>query len=328
MSKDKLKNFTREEDLLLEFKRLISKENLSDEELKNGIKNLIVQYEKLLRQVRNLTRVSDSQQKRLNDILDRLAKYVSFQLYKKITQNKHSNVKTIHRKKLIVFFSDIVNFSYSTSNMDGESLSEMLNTYLETMTKIIIKWEGTLDKYMGDGILVYFGDSDNMNEKDNADRCVNMALEMRDTMTILRKKFYNMGYQEPLYIRMGIASGYCTVGNFGSSERMDYTILGTPVNLAFRLQSIANDDDILLSHDAWSLVQDKFDFEPPQKTKLKGFYNDILYHKVISKKSNGENYVFIIDDDYKGMEVKIDFSKVQTEDIYLLINKLKSKINA
>jgi class 3 adenylate cyclase len=194
------------------------------------------------------------------------------------------------------------------------------------MTQIVIKWGGTLDKYMGDAIMVFFGDPEFTSDEDHALRCVSMAIEMRDKMKDLQKKLYDLGYQEPLHCRTGIATGYCTVGNFGSSERMDYTIIGTPVNLASRLETAAEKDEIFISHETWGYVKEKVICDSPKELNLKGFHQKILAHKVISLRKEGEDNIFIMDDEDKGVNLKIDFSRIPKDHISVIIKRLETEL--
>ncbi len=313
--------FSKEEEVLNIAESILHQKDIQLEVLLKEYKGLFKNYKKLLRQTKTVTRVSDNQQRNLSEILDRMGRYVSYQLFKKITHEKGKVEIKTQRKKLTVFFSDLKDFSYTSSHMEGEALSEFLNSYLEIMTQIVIKWGGTLDKYMGDAIMVFFGDPEFTSDEEHALGCVKMAIEMREKMKDLRRKWYDLGYQEPLHFRMGIATGYCTVGNFGSSERMDYTIIGTPVNLASRLETAADADEVFISHETWSYVKDKVICEPPEKLHLKGFHHQILAHKVLGLRD--EKYKTVtIEDEEKGVDMKIDFSKVSKKELITMIDNL------
>ncbi len=320
--------FSKEEEILRVAESVFSQqEDIDRENFLQGYKTLLKSYKKLLRQTKTVTRVSDNQQRKLNRILDRLGRYVSYQLFKKITHEKGKVEIKTQRKKLTVFFSDLKDFTYTSSHMEGEALSEFLNSYLEIMTQIVIKWGGTLDKYMGDAIMVFFGDPEFSSDEDHALHCVNMAIEMREKMKGLRKKWYDLGYQEPLHFRMGIATGYCTVGNFGSSERMDYTIIGTPVNLASRLETAADADEVFISHETWSYVKNKVVCESPEKLHLKGFHHQILAHKVLYLKEEKDD-IISIEEEEKGLNIKIDLSKISKEEVISMINNFKPEPDA
>ena len=123
------------------------------------------------------------------------------------------------------------------------------------MSKIALKYGGTIDKFVGDAILIFFGDPETKGEKEDAIACVSMAIEMRKRMQYLRAQWENQGISNPLEIRIGINTGYCNVGNFGSEDRLDYTIIGGEVNLASRLESNAKTGEILVSHETFAFIK-------------------------------------------------------------------------
>ncbi len=114
------------------------------------------------------------------------------------------------------------------------------------MSTIALEEGGTIDKFIGDSVLVFFGDPESEGETEDALKCVEMALRMLKRVDELKKHWKKLGVSDELNVRMGIATGFCTVGNFGSDLRMDYTVLGSPVNLAARLQTMAEPNTILI----------------------------------------------------------------------------------
>jgi adenylate cyclase len=165
--------------------------------------------------------------------------YLSPELARGIASGEITNSVASARKKLTVFFSDIMGFTHQTAKLEPEDLNLLLNSYLEAMNDIIARYNGTLDKYIGDAILVFFGDPHTTGLAEDARACVGMALEMQERLQDLRADWQRQGIADPLQVRMGVTTGFCTVGNFGSSHKIDYTIIGSPVNLAARLQSHA-----------------------------------------------------------------------------------------
>ena len=284
-------------------------------------KQLLKSYKALLKLARNLTKVSDKHQSKLKDIQDRLKRYVSPPIRKKIEQGiEKVEINQTKRVKLSIFFSDIKDFSTHSANMEGEALSAILNSYLEEMTNIVNEFGGTLDKYIGDAIMVFFGDPDFSNDFDHAHRCMKMALRMRDRMTELQKHWYELGYPAPLHVRMGISTGFVSVGNFGSSERMDYTIIGSPVNLASRLQQHAREDQILISHETWGYVKDIVDCKAEQTIKtLKGFPHGVIAHEVIGLKSDISKDCITIEDKEKGLLIRFNPNLCNPDEIRSLL---------
>jgi len=138
------------------------------------------------------------------------------------------------------------------------------------MTEIARAHGATIDKFIGDAILAFFGEPETEGPERDAARCIAMAVEMQRRMATMGGTFARHGLHDPLEIRIGINSGYCTVGNFGSFERMDYTIIGSPVNLAARLQGACAPGGILVSASTRALAGDRFDFAPRGSLQLKG----------------------------------------------------------
>jgi adenylate cyclase len=218
---------------------------------------------------------------RLEELAQKLSKYLSPQVYDSIFHGESDVAISSRRKRLTVFFSDIVGFTETTEGMESEDLTRLLNLYLEEMSAIAIKHGGTIDKFIGDAILIFFGDPFSRGPRADAIACVTMALEMKTAMDRLQKRWYDMGVQNPFRIRVGVSTGYCTVGNFGSLSRMDYTIIGSPVNLASRLEGSAEPGQVVISHETWALVNDVFDCESRgDPIHVKGIKKPILTYAV------------------------------------------------
>lgn len=169
-----------------------------------------------------------------------------------IMASKETVGLTSSRKELTVLFVDLRGFTRLSERMEPEELSRLLNDYLAAMTAIIAKYEGTLDKYMGDGIMVFYGDPIPL--ADAEERAVRTALEMRDRFYELRSRWYMEGW-ENLNIGIGIHTGFMTVGTFGSASRMQYTVIGSNVNLASRLSDLAEPGQILSSARTYHKVE-------------------------------------------------------------------------
>src|SRR6185295_102882 len=158
------------------------------------------------------------------------------------------------RKELTVFFSDIAGFTETTDRLESEDLTRLLNHYLTEMSQIALSYGATVDKYVGDAIVIFFGDPETRGVKEDALACVKMAIAMRQKMAELQDTWRDSGIANPLRCRIGINTGFCTVGNFGSEDRMDYTIIGSGVNLASRLESASAPGEILLSYETYAAV--------------------------------------------------------------------------
>ena len=186
-----------------------------------------------------------------------------------------------YRKKLTIFFSDIKDFTRLTDTLEPETLTSIINTYLDEMAAIALRHGGTIDKYIGDAIMIFFGDPETRGEKEDALACVKMAIEMREHMKKVHNENLIPSGTPPLQIRMGINSGYCTVGNFGSEERLDYTIIGGPVNLASRLESQAEPNEILISRSTYALIKDEIASEERGEITVKGIARPVQIYQVV-----------------------------------------------
>ncbi|MBN2823823.1 MAG: hypothetical protein JXQ76_00750 [Campylobacterales bacterium] len=221
---------------------------------------------------------------RLNSISQNLSKYISPQIKEMIFNQ--SSVTTIEskRKKLTVCFTDIKNFTSTTEKMEPEEITRVLNDYFQEMNKIALEYNGTIDKFIGDSILIFIGDPISHGEREDAYNAVKMAIDMRERMKQLRTKWFEEGMEQPFRIRVGINTGYCTVGNFGSDSKMDYTIIGSPVNLAARLESLATVDDILISYETYALIRDRIECDESEAIDVKGFSHKVKTYRVIDTK--------------------------------------------
>ena len=209
--------------------------------------------------------------RQLERIADRLAKYLSPQIYNSIFSGKTGDAEPLARKNLTIFFSNIEHFTDISDGMEPERLSFFINTYLSEMSDIAIDFGGTIDKFIGDAILVFFGDPETVGDREDALKCARMAVRMRDRVGELEHVWREKGISKPLRVRMGISTGFCTVGNFGSEHRLEYTVLGSPVNLAARLQSSAEADTILLSEETHMLLDGAGECTRMPDLELKGF---------------------------------------------------------
>jgi class 3 adenylate cyclase len=207
----------------------------------------------------------------------RLRRYVSPQLAESIMAGDIEVALSSSRKHLTIFFSDIRGFTEMTERMEPEHLVNELNEYLSEMTEIVFRHGGTLDKYEGDGILVFFGDP--IPQEDMEQRAVKMALEMQNRVEELAEH-WSTSYGESFQVGMGITSGWVTVGNIGSAARTDYTVLGNEVNLASRLADRAAAGEILVSDHTMTKVQAVVSGEEVDEVTLKGVSRPIKIYSL------------------------------------------------
>jgi class 3 adenylate cyclase len=187
------------------------------------------------------------------------------------------------------------------------------------MSAIALQYGATIDKYVGDAMLLFFGDPESRGVKEDAKTCVMMAIAMQRRMRELEQEWRGRGLQQPFRIRIGITTGFCTVGNFGSRDRMDYTIIGNEVNLAARLQSAAEPGGILLSHETNALVQDMVLTEEYPPMTVKGFLRPIKTYKLLGTYQELVDEGRVVLQEREGLRVLVDLTKqVSSEAIAVL----------
>ncbi len=252
----------------------------------------------------------------------RLSKYLPPQVYGALFSGRRDAKLETRRKKLTVFFSDVRGFTNLSDEIPLEQLTAILNQYLNEMTRIALKHGGTIDKFMGDGIMIFFGDPVSRGTREDAVACVSMAIEMQKQMHVLRQRWKEQGVNTALEIRIGINSGVCTVGNFGAESRMDYTILGREVNLASRLESSTAPGTILISETTHQLVKDTIQCRSKGMISVKGIAGEVAVHEVLDFRRNlggGANYQSV---DRPGMTLVFDVDKIRNYEQTKVIDAL------
>lgn len=218
----------------------------------------------------------------LGGISQKLSRYLSPQIFHSIFSGETATEIETKRKKLTIFFSDIKDFTLSSERLQPETLTELLNEYFTAMSTIALAHGGTIDKFVGDAILIFFGDPHTRGESEDAKAALRMAGEMLHKIAELQVFWRKRGIEDPFNVRMGINTGFCNVGNFGSSDRMDYTIIGAEANLAARLQSIAEPGSIVVSYETYALVRDIAAARPLDPIHVKGISREVRPYAVES----------------------------------------------
>lgn len=279
----------------------------------NLIRSIIFQGEK-----DNLTKALEGNVNKLNEINKKLSKYLSPQLHSSIFENKDLGL-TSKRKKLTIMFSDIQNFTETTEEMEPEDLTYILNNYLTEMSNIALKHGATIDKFIGDAIVAFFGDPETMGAQQDAITCVIMAIEMRDKLKELQTKWHNEGFVRPFNSRIGINTGYVTVGNFGSDQKMEYTAIGGNMNLAARLEASSEAGEILISHETFLLIKDKVEAIYMGEVKAKGIHKPVRTYRVIQLHDKNT-----LSAKSEGFFINVDFASIQDVEKKNIIELLES----
>ena len=299
--------------------KLLKKENSKLKLEARLRKSLSVELERQKGIVQAAKEEAEKQQQLLQKASDRLSKYLSPQICEQIFSDVEFDTGT-GRKKLTIFFSDIVNFTSITESMEAEELSGFLNFYLTNMCEIALKYGGTIDKFIGDSVMIFFGDPQSQGLEKDALACCNMGLEMlafvEKNEELFKEKF---NFPEKLEIRIGVHSGVCSVGNFGSDQRLDYTVIGRAVNVAARLEQAAPKNSMLFSNSTKSLLGDTFQVSDSIEVKAKGIDRPIIGYILtnqISKRS-------LVTVKGEGISVKFDPNIVDKKEVDKFLLKIK-----
>ncbi len=175
-----------------------------------------------------------------------------------------------------ILFTDINGFTRLSEQLPPRDVNIILNQYFSRMTDIIFKYDGTLDKYIGDGLMAVFGAP--MGKEDDAERAIRAAKEMVKELKALMKETKD---ERRFTIRIGMNTGRVVAGNIGSPRRLDYTVIGDAVNIASRLESIAQPNQVLIGEETYRLVKDKFDIRAVGRKKVKGKRTEIMAYEVL-----------------------------------------------
>ncbi len=282
--------------------------------------------EKLDTLVQERTKALAERTEQLETLSTKLSKYLAPQVYASIFQGKQQVEIASNRKKLTVFFSDLVGFTETTENLESEVLTFILNRYLNEMAGIAMRYGATLDKYVGDAVMAFFGDPETKGVAEDAKACVAMALAMQQRIGELELEWQDAGLERPFRARMGINTGFCTVGNFGSQDRMDYTIVGSAVNLASRLEGAAHPGTILMAHETFALVKDVVLAKETPPFKVKGVAEPIRAYEVLGLREQSPAETIRRSAD--GTRVTIDLARGDKQETVRALKELIGEIGS
>ena len=282
--------------------------------------NLRKERQNLLEEKIRDREIIEEKSRQLESLATRLAKYLSPQIYQSIFENKTEGEQTHARKNLTIFLSDIVKFTDLADTLEPERLAAVINTYLSEMSTIAVECGGTIDKFIGDAVLIFFGDPETEGEQEDALKCAEMAIRMMKRVGELNKHWKKLGVVDGLKVRMGISTGFCTVGNFGSDLRLDYTVLGSPVNLAARLQTMADHNSILIDEYTKDLINSHVNSKYIDDITPKGFARPIPVYRLKDFKS-AEHRESRKNLTHVGERVEVSF--IDSSNIHAAIEELK-----
>ncbi|MBP3946083.1 adenylate/guanylate cyclase domain-containing protein [Psychrobacter sp. K31L] len=250
---------------------------------------------------------------RMVSVINKLTRFIPPQIWEPIVKSDSPVIVSNKRAKLTIMFSDIVGFTELSDSLSADNLADILNTYMHCMTLIANKHGAVLDKFIGDGMVCFFGEPKSRGARQDALDCIAMAIDMRREMRTLRQKWRLMGF-EGLYIRIGITTGYCHVGNFGSNNRLSYTLIGKEANLAARLEASAGKDEILVSESTYDYVCHNYECQHAGAFQLKGFDDQVNAWQVLDPDADKGHLSKWVDHTLPGFNLHLNFKDMKDND--------------
>ena len=209
-----------------------------------------------------------------------LSRYVGENLIEKLISSKDEMFPENEQREVTILFADIRSFSAISKNMEAEEVVVMLNEFFSIMTDIVFRNNGVLDKFIGDQIMAVFGlvSSENSGPHD----AVKTSIEMQDATEELMK-MRSKNEKETFEIGIGINTGNAIVGNVGSENRIDYTVIGDSVNIAARLEQIAKGGKIIIGEETYRQTQGRFHTQKKKEIYVKNMAEPVVCHSVLWK---------------------------------------------
>ena len=259
--------------------------------------------------------------KTMVSVINKLTRFMPSQVWQPIVKSDIPVSVFNKRAQLSIMFSDIVGFTELSDSLSADNLADILNTYMHSMTSIANKHGAVIDKFIGDGMVCFFGEPTSRGQRQDALDCVAMAIDMRREMRSLRQKWRLMGF-EGLYIRIGITTGYCHVGNFGSNNRLSYTLIGKEANLASRLESAAGRAEIFISQRTHDYICHDYNCEYAGAYSLKGFDEKVNAWRVLDPDNKTNQLSKWIDTSLPGFNLHLNLKDMKNYDYQEIKNHL------
>lgn len=218
--------------------------------------------------------------KEKEQIKDAFRRYVPHQVAEKIFKNPDQYIELLKgtRQKVTILFADIRGFTPLTEKVPAEEIVSLLNEVLTNITRIIFKYEGTIDKFIGDSVMAIFGAP--IAHTDDVGRSINAAVEIQKSIEEMNKRRAAES-KEIIKVGIGINTGEVVVGNIGAKVRLDYTVIGGAVNLANRLQEVASGGEIIVSENVFNESNVMYKFSESMLIKVKGKETPIKIYRVL-----------------------------------------------
>jgi len=210
----------------------------------------------------------------LHRLNERIARYLAPQVTRRLF-SRGEPLLALKRKWVTVCFVDIAHFTRMTSELAPEELAMVLNDYLKEMSRLAARVGGMVDKFIGDAVMIIFGDPVSEGRHQEAERAIQLVLDLPGCLVELSQFWADQGLDQTLSVRVGLASGYCSVGDFGNEDRLDYTVVGKAVNLASRLQTQAGVNEALVDRASFGLLARKELFQRTGALEVRGIQHPV-----------------------------------------------------
>jgi class 3 adenylate cyclase/HAMP domain-containing protein len=279
-----MRTFAHQSVLAMRNARLFTEVDQKGRELATAHSTVQQQADQLLNWNKSL---EERVEKQLGEIerIRKLERFLAPQVAQLIASSDgHDSLLDSHRREVTVVFCDLRGFTAFTESTEPEEAMAVLREYHAALGELIFRYEGTLDRYAGDGVMILFNAP--IEFADHVRRAVKMAVEMRDTIGLLTQKWRNRGHS--LGFGVGIALGYATLGQIGFEQRLEYAAIGSVTNLASRLCDEAKANQIVVSRRVYGMVEPWVDGKPLDDLNLKGFNHPVLAVEILSWREAAE----------------------------------------
>lgn len=286
-----MRTFAHQSVLAMRNARLFTEVDQKGRELASAHSTVQQQAGKLQEQTEQLLNWNKSLEERVEKQLGeierirRLERFLPPQVAQLIASSDgHDSLLDSHRREVTVVFCDLRGFTAFTETTEPEEAMNVLREYHAALGELIFRYEGTLDRYAGDGVMILFNAP--IQFEDHTKRAVKMAVEMRDAIGLLTQKWRNRGHS--LGFGVGIALGYATLGQIGFEQRLEYAAIGSVTNLASRLCDEAKAGQVVVARRVFGIVEQWVDANPIDDLHLKGFNHPILAMEILRWKEEGQ----------------------------------------
>jgi class 3 adenylate cyclase len=280
------------------------------------------------RQQRIITRINgelNQSRNSLSKLSGQLAKYIPPQIHRALVEQRFDVELTTERKKLTVLFADVVDFTVMSERLAPEELTVVMNLYFDELSRISEKHGGTVNKFIGDALLVFFGHPESAGARADANACFAAAREMIAALPALNERLRRTMPTIGLRLRIGINTGIVNVGNFGSSERLDYTVIGAEVNIAARVIKAARPNTITVTDNTFACLDGDGHFEKLPAQVFKGVSRNVevyLFEMDATAPAQPEHFALKSD----GLEIKVDSASSDLRDLRAARDRLEAII--